>query len=145
MRKQATTIDLKPWPFTQRPRVLIEHADPDEGLEIASELRRRGCTVGICLGPNASGDRPTRCPLHKLDPCVVVEGADAVVTVLGLEREEARGVVRGLRTRYPSTPIVVAATVAETLELADDLEGCTVVPKDAAPEHVVRAVLAELD
>ena len=57
--------------------------------------------------------------------------------------EEAREVLAGLRLRYPSTPLVVGVTAAESLELADDLHGCTVVPVDAEPARVVDAVLAE--
>lgn len=142
--KRPATIELGPWPFTQRPRVLIEHPDPDEGLELATALRRAGCTVAICRGPDAAGDPPTRCPLHNLQPCVVVEGADVVVTLLGFGREDARGVLRGLRVRYGETPLVVAATVADTLELEDELQGCTVVPEDPALDQVVAAVLRAL-
>lgn len=144
MRKRPVTIELQPWPFTQRPRVLIEHPDPDAGLELATALRRAGCTVAICTGPDSADDSPTRCPLHQLEPCVVVEGADVVVTALGLDREDGRNVVRGLRTRYPSTPLVVEATVADTLELGDELDGCTVVPQDAESDRVVAAVMDAL-
>ena len=48
--------------------------------------------------------------------------------------------LRGLRTRYPSTPLVVAVAVADALELADELRGCTVVPVDAEPARVADAV-----
>jgi hypothetical protein len=113
-------------------------------LELASAIRKAGCTVGICRGPDATADPATRCPLHRLEPCVAVEGADLVVTVLDLEEDEGREVVRGLRTRYPSTPLVVAATISETLALGDLLDGCTVVPVSAAPEQVVAAVLDAL-
>jgi len=53
-------------------------------------------------------------------------------------------VLRGLRTRYPSTPLVVAATVGETLDLGELLEGCTVVSVDAEPEQVAAAVRGAL-
>ena len=141
---RPTTIDLGPWPYPGHPRVLIEHADPDEALELAAALRRAGCVVGICRGPSAEADPPTRCPLHDLEPCVAVAGADAVVTLLDLGRPDGVGVLRGLRTRYPSTPLVVAATAGESLELAELLEGSTVVPVGAEPEHVARAVLDAL-
>jgi DNA-binding NarL/FixJ family response regulator len=142
--KRSVTIDLAPWPYLERPRVLIEHSDPDTGLDLAIAIRRAGCTVAICRGPDPSADPATRCPLHRLEPCVVVEGADLVVTALDLEGEEGRDVLRGLRTRYPSTPLVVAATVGEALELGDLLEGCTVVPVDAPAEQLVAAVLDAL-
>lgn len=139
MPSRSTSFELQPWPFAERPRVLIEHPDPDTGLELAGALRGAGYAVAICGGP----DRTSRCPLHKLEPCAVVEGADVVVTGLDFEREEAREVLAGLRLRYPSTPLVVGVTAAESLELADDLHGCTVVPVDAEPARVTAAVLAE--
>lgn len=104
MRKRPVTIDLQPWPYPERPRVLIEHHQPDAALELATAIRQAGCTVGICRGPDATADPATRCPLHRLEPCIAVEGADLVVTALDLEEEEGRQVLRGLRTRYPSTP-----------------------------------------
>lgn len=144
MRKRPLTIELRPWAYPERPRVLIEHRDPDAGLELAAAIRDAGCSVGICRGPDARADPATRCPLHGLEPCVAVEGADLIVTALDLEEEESREILRGLRTRYASTPLVVLATVGEALELGDVLEGCTVVPVDAEPERIVAAVHAAL-
>jgi hypothetical protein len=144
MRRRARTIELQPWAFPERPRVLIEHRDPDSGLELAAAIRRAGCTVGICRGPDAAADPPTRCPLHGLEPCVVVEGADLVVTALDLDREEAREVLDGLRTRYPGTPLTVLATVGQAIELGGLLEGCTVLPVAATPEQVAAEVLSIL-
>src|SRR5690349_19649445 len=109
MKRRAATISLGPWPYTEGPRVLIEHPDPDRALELAGAIRRAGCTVGICRGPGATGE--PRCPVHRLEPCVAVEGADAVVTLLDFESAYAREVLQGLRTRYPSKPLVVAVTV----------------------------------
>lgn len=140
MKKRAATIDLRPWPFPDGPRVLIEHPDPNEALELAVAIRQAGCSVYICRGPAPRGDPPTRCPLHKLEPCVAVEGADVVVTALDLADDDGNDVVRGLRARYPSKPLIVAATVAQVLRLGDVLEGCTVVPVDGRPDTVVTAV-----
>jgi CheY-like chemotaxis protein len=144
MRKRALTIDLAPWPYGERPRVLIEHPSPETSLELATAVRRAGCTVAICHGPDASADPALRCPLHELEPCVVVEGADLVVTSLDLETEDGRDVLRGLRLRYPGTPLVVAATASESVELGDLLEGCTVVPVGCEPEYLVSAILDAL-
>jgi hypothetical protein len=144
MKKRPETIVLGPWRFDQRPRVLIEHPDAEAGLELATALRGAGCAVAICRGPHASGDEPTRCPLHGLEPCAVVEGADVVVTALGFDRDEARGVLHGLRLRYPSRPLVVEVALADALALQEELAGCTVLPEDAAPERVVAAVTAQL-
>jgi CheY-like chemotaxis protein len=138
------TLDLKPWPFAERPRVLIEHPDPDARLEIAVALRDAGCTVAMCTGPESEGSPATRCPVHKLEPCAIVDGADVVLTGLAFDEDDGRNVLQGLRARYPSTPLVVEATVIDALELKDLLEGCTVIPQDAEPSHVVNAVLAAL-
>jgi hypothetical protein len=122
--------------------VLIEHADPDAALELASALRAAGSAVAICRGPDSDASPATRCPLHRLESCVVVEGADVVVTALDLERDEARGVLRGLRLRYPATPLLVQATVAGTLAAGEALDGCTVLPVDTAPSRVAAEALA---
>ena len=145
MRRRPPTIDLQPWAFAGRPRVLIEHRDPDAALELAAAIGRAGCTVGICRGPSEDDSPPTRCPLHGLEPCVAVEGADAVVTALDFDAETNREVLRGIRTRYPHVALVAAATVRQSLELEADLAGCTVVPVDAPPEQVATAVRAAID
>ena len=144
MWKRPVMIDLQPWPFPERPRVLIELADQDRALELAASIKRAGYGVGVCRGPDAKSDPVSRCPLHQFEPCVVVEGADLVFTALDLEDEECRAVLQGLRTRYPSKPLVIAANVSDTLELGDLFAGCTVLPMDAPPEQVVEAVVAAL-
>lgn len=137
-------IDLRPWAYSERPRVLIEHPDRRVGLALATAIRSAGCTVGICQGPDAAATPATRCPLHRLQPCVAVEGADVVVTALDLAHPDGRDVLRGLRTRYPSIPLVVEATVEQSLELDELLSGCTVVPVGADPEQLADAVVAAL-
>jgi hypothetical protein len=145
MRRRArTTIDPRPWAFPGRPRVLIEHPDPDAGLELAGALRRAGCTVGICRGPDATGDPATSCPLHGLEPCAAVEGSDFVLTALELDRQDARRVLEGLRTRYPSTPLAVLATPEQSSELGELLEGCLVLPVDAPVTQVANEISARI-
>jgi hypothetical protein len=138
--RRAHTIDLQPWPFAGTPRVLVEHPVPETCFELVAELRHRGFAVALCSGPDALA----RCPLHDFEGCTAVAGADVVVTGLGLEREESRAVLRGLRVRYERTPLVVLAAVAEALELADELYGCTVLPEDAEPGRIADAVVAGL-
>jgi predicted dinucleotide-binding enzyme len=161
---RADTIEPGPSRFPRRPRVLIEHPDPDAGLALATALRSDGCNVTICRGPESAADpaagiRPSRrglafegvfcfidtpCPVRQLERCMAVERADVVVTALGLEHQAAREVLAGLRTRYPNTPVVVEATLPDVLELERELRGCTVLPQDAEPKLVVEAVLAAL-
>lgn len=144
MRKRAATIDLQPWSYEDRPRVLIEHRDPDEALELAAALRRAGLTVGICRGPDELGREPTRCPLHQLEPCIAVEGADVVVSALDLDEVQGIRVLEGLRARYPSVPLVVEVTPGQALEHAALLNECTVVPVGEDPTRVAHAVLQAL-
>ena len=82
--------------------------------------------------------------MHGYEPCIAVEGADLVVTSLDFDREDARGVLQGLRTRYASTPLVVLATPAQAAELADVLRGCVVLPADATAERITAAVVANV-
>jgi hypothetical protein len=138
--RRQPTIDLQPWPFADVPRVLVEHAEPANCLELVAELRHRGWAVALCSGPDAEA----RCPLHSFDECVAVAGADVVVTALDFGREEAREVLRGLRIRYAGKPVVVEAAVADALELEDELRGCTVMPVDANPTQVADAVAGSL-
>jgi hypothetical protein len=95
-------------------------------------------------GPDAKGDPAARCPLHGLELWVAVEGADLVVTALDLDQEDARQVLRGLRTRYPSMPLTVLATVDQTVELRDLLEGCTVLHGGGTPDQVTAEILGTL-
>jgi hypothetical protein len=118
--------------------VLIECSQPDAALELAAALSAAGCTVGICRGP--STDAATRCPLHGLEPCVAVEGADLVVNELDLADPVAQEVVRGLRTRYPSTSLILIADSAVPDELDGLARECTIV-SPAEPERIVEAAL----
>jgi CheY-like chemotaxis protein len=142
MPRRPVTIDPGPWRFSQHPRVLIEHDDPEAGLDLAVALRAAGYAVAICSGPDAAADPATRCPLHQLEPCAVVAGADVVVTALDLDHDEAREVVHGLRTRYPSIPLVVEVSIADAPALENELAGCTVVPRGTDAGRVVAAVMS---
>ena len=142
--KRAVTIDPQPWQFPGRPRVLIESADPGGAAELSAALRRAGCVVATCRGPDGGADPEIRCPLHGLGPCVAVEGADLVVTALDLDQESGRDVLRGLRTRYPSVPLVVVATAAQAGDLDELLAGCTRVSSEAETAELLAAVLAAL-
>jgi CheY-like chemotaxis protein len=71
-------------------------------------------------------------------------GADVVVTALDLETKDGLEVVRALRTRYLSTPLVVLATIGEAIDLAEALMGCTVLAVDAEPDQVIRAIVEAL-
>lgn len=103
MRSEATRMSPQPWPWIGQPRVLIEHADESAGLALATTLREAGYSVALCPGPEPS----ERCPLTGPAGCAIADGADAIVSNLGLERPEAAEVLLELRAHYPNTPLVV--------------------------------------
>jgi hypothetical protein len=89
-------METGPWPWPERPRVLVEDPDLDQGLATAWTLRQAGYTVAICRGPEPD----EYCPLVGADDCALVIGADVIVCGIGPEIEEA------VRKRHPDKPVV---------------------------------------
>lgn len=116
--------------------MLIEHTDEATGLAIASALRFAGYAVAVCPGPRGHG----QCPLTGPAGCAPAHDADLLVCSLGYEREEAREVLRELRTRYPHTPFVVEVPSNIDAGLSELLDGCHELPAPATPEQIVAAV-----
>lgn len=98
MRKRRLEPGLWDWPG--RPRVLVEDPDLESGLAAAWALRQAGYTVAICRGPEPD----EYCPLVGTDDCVLVLGADVVVSGVGPDVEEA------VRRRHPGKPVVAPDT-----------------------------------
>jgi hypothetical protein len=122
-RQRVRTISTGPWPFS-RPRVLIEHFDQTIAFELVATLRRAGFSAAICPGPSNSPDAPERCVLTTGERCLFVDGADVVVSGLGVGTAERRSVLEALRRHHPSKPLVVAVSPQELHlygELLDDL------------------------
>ena len=140
MRSPATRLSPQPWPWVGQPRVLIEHPDESAGLALASILRRAGYAVAVCPGPEQS----EHCPLTGPEGCAVAHGADVVVSSLGLERLEAREVLRALRLRRPKTPLIVEVPPGDNADWRDLLEGCDLIVSPVVPEQLVACVRAAL-
>ena len=117
----AKRIDPAPWPWLDRPRVLLENPDRDAALAAVDVLRHAGYAVAVCPGPDDAADCPVACG----DGCSLVEGADVVVTSLGLDREPGREVLAGLRSRYPGRRLVVESRAGDlsTEQLLDAVRG----------------------
>lgn len=96
---QAKTLAPQPWPWPERPRILVEHAYGELELAYAEALRQAGYSVAVCPGPR----QDERCPLVCDTGCPLVDGADLIVSGVGPD------VLEALRTRRPSKPLVVAA------------------------------------
>lgn len=123
MAGKNKSIRPQPWDWPH-PRVLLETGDAEANSVRADALRRAGYAIAICSGPTAEG----RCPLAGDDGCAAAEGADVVVSSLGLNSEVAREPLAALRARLPDLPVLVEAD-RETAERWPDL-----VPEDARLE-----------
>lgn len=84
-----------------RPRVLLECPPEESPAIVASLLERHGYEVRTCDGPRA-----TTCELLDHGVCPLVDGADAVVNLLGSEPDDRTVLDAVARIRRP--PAVVA-------------------------------------
>lgn len=135
MSVRPPKLSPQPWPWPG-PRVLVEHADADRADALVELLRDGGYGVAVCPGPT----RADGCPLAGEDGCAAAEGADVVVSCLGLDTAEAREALAALRTRLPTTPLLVEADAADAAEWPELLEGAAVVAGPASPERLLAGV-----
>ncbi len=126
------------WPWPTRPRVVVEDPLGDRAFATATALRQAGYSVAVCRGPSA--ERRERCSLVDDLGCAIVDGADAVVFRLDLERAEAGWVLTELRRCRPGTPVVAVVSRRDAARRAAELTGCEVVDDTAPPEELVAAV-----
>ena len=141
MRSRQKQLGPQPWPWLGSPRVLIEDPEEAESLESVEALRRAGYAVAVCPGPiEASPGVCYRCPLVAQEECALVDGADVVVSSLGLDRPEDREVLETLKLRRPSKRLIVKASRYELERWPDLVEGCTVLVSPATPDELVAAV-----
>lgn len=109
-------------------------------MAISAALRYAGYAVVICPGPPGRG----KCPLTGPEGCAPAHDADLVVCALGYEDESGRDVLREMRNRYPSVPVLVEVPSEVDGELEQLLDGCEQLPAPATPEQVVASVQALL-
>jgi hypothetical protein len=138
-RRKWTILRPGPWPFA-RPRVLIEHCDESVALRYAGILGRAGYSVGICRGPSGERQPPERCVLATGERCVFVDGADVVVSALGVRAEEKRAVLEALRRFHPRTPLVVELSAGEIDRYEELIDGVHLIISPVAPEELVASV-----
>jgi hypothetical protein len=132
-------IDPGPWPYS-RPRALIEHIDQTTALRYVATLRRAGYSAGICPGPSASSEVPERCVLTTGEPCRFVDGADVVVSGLGVGSGERKAVLEALRRYHPGKPLVVIVSLDEMHLYGELLDGVHVVVEPVEPAELRAAV-----
>lgn len=138
-RQRVTTISTGPWRFS-RPRVLIEHFDQTIAFELVATLRRAGFSAAICRGPSDSPDAPERCVLTTGEPCLFVDGADVVVSGLGVGTAERRAVLEALRRHHPRKPLVVVVSPPELHLYGDLLDDLHVLVDPVEPAELRAAV-----
>jgi hypothetical protein len=74
------------------------------------------------------------------EPCAFVDGADVVVSALGVGEEEKRAVLEALRRFHPHKPLVVELAVGEIDRYGDLIDGVHLVISPVVPEELVAAV-----
>ena len=114
--------------------------DQAAALRFVATLRRAGYSAGICHGPSGTLERPERCVLTTGEPCRLVEGADVVVSGLGVGTDERRAVLEALRRYHPTKPLVVVVSVDELNRYGDLLDGARVVIDPVEPAELLAAV-----
>ncbi len=137
MRARQSRLNPQPWPWPA-PRVLVEHADAEATADVLAALRGDGFAVAVCRGP----DHDSRCPLAAGEQCAAAEGADVIVSWLGLATAEAREALAALRRRLPVTPLLVVANPGEAALWPELVGSAAVMEGSASPEQVLTGVRA---
>jgi len=135
MRARQSRLNPQPWPWPA-PRVLVEHADAEATADVLAALRGDGFAVAVCRGP----EHDSRCPLAADDGCAAAEGADVVVSWLGLATAEAREALAASRSRLPGTPLLVVANAGEAAQWPELVENAAVIEGPASPAQVLLGV-----
>jgi len=118
--------------------VLVENPDVGVGFVLERFLEREGCEVAVCGGPD--GLRRHRCPLVFDEDCALAAGADVIVHGLNPDRPEHAEVLRALRSKHPTTPVVVEVPRPSIERHAGLLADCIVVPFPATRDSLRGAV-----
>jgi hypothetical protein len=139
IRGRVRTISPGPWRFS-KPRALVEHFDDAVALELVAILRGAGYSAAICPGPSGSPDSPERCVLTTGERCLFVEGADVVVSGLGVSTAERRAVLEALRRHHAGKPLVVAVPQEELHLYGELLDDVRVVIEPVEPDELRAAV-----
>jgi hypothetical protein len=124
-----------------RLRVLVEN--PDFGFAAERVFEAAGYNVAVCGGPERL--RGHRCPLVTEGRCALAEGADVIVHSLNPARPEHAAVLRALRARHPTTPLIVEVPSPALVRHTALLQGCTIMEMPATRDKLVSTVASSLD
>lgn len=139
MSTHEPRLSPQPWPWAG-PRVLIEQTDEARADALVTQIRQAGYSVAVCPGPLPD----VHCPLTGDEGCAAAQGADVVVSGLGLQSGEARDALAALRRRLPKTPLIVEAPPEDAANWPELVEGCEVV-NPPAPERLLESIRSALE
>jgi hypothetical protein len=131
------------WPIgrgTARPRILIEHPDPEVQHVLAAGLRRHGYETLTCSGPRGDDGSHTSCPLLRHAPCGGVSGADIVLAALPCSAPDERLILRRLTQGEPRPAILLGPVTERSAAQLED-----VLIDGLVTELSLEAVLRALD
>ena len=120
-----------------RPRAVVEDADPAGRRNAERELRRAGYEVLGCCGPETLARR--RCPVEEGEACPAISDADLVITTLRDATGRLPRVLRRLRETHADVPTVVRAPAPVAHGLRHELVGCDVHPVRTPIRDVLEA------
>lgn len=132
-----------PLPHGRRPRVLVEHENPQVLARQMRTLEDAGFAVETCLGPSSFRDRT--CPLVTRGTCRKAAAADVVLSGLPLGDI---GVYIALRTQLPDREVLLALSDAERarIPLPEVLEEvASLVPRNQGREELVATVRSAME
>jgi CheY-like chemotaxis protein len=131
------------WPIHRsdaRPRVLIEHPDPEVQQVLAAGLRRHGYETLTCSGPRGEDGSHTSCPLLRHAPCGGVTGADIVLAALPCSDADERLILRRLTQDEPRPAVLLGPVTERSAAQLED-----VLIDGLVTELSLEAVLQALD
>ncbi len=132
-----------PWPAERgRARVVVENEDAACQWAAAGLLEAAGYDVASCGGPRHLPGH--ECALVAHDRCPLVDGADLVVSSLGISDPANRAVLTALRRRRSQIPVIVEVTTPRLEELHATVPGCRTIPYPVTPHNLLAAVDAAL-
>ena len=120
------------------PRVLVEETDGAIRDSMIQILEEAGFEAVGCGGPN---DHPgSRCPLVVDGTCPAASLADVILFSLRISNPANREVLRSLKQRHPSTPIIVEVPKPKVAALNELLVGTHPVHSPLTRRSLTRAV-----
>jgi len=142
LRQKQHRLGPGPWPARSgRKRVLIENGDRAVRWAYAGILGEAGYDVESCGGPGDGDGEPVRCPLLEERRCLLVDGADVVVSTCDLA--ESRAILARLTSN--GGPAVVFEAPEATFDRFRDVAGKSIALPVPVTGASLRAAVADAE